>query len=232
MSLLNKEIELEFREMVRETSDIYSFIFDRPEDLKWKPGQHAIFRNLECKAEDDKNYRVFSLASIVEEEKVMFSTRITPKSTNCKKMLLELKKGDRLSIEDPHGRFLLTDYDRPIFIIVGGIGIAPIRAFLMDMDLNLINPKRLELIYADDGGEFAYQESLKWLDKKYSGFHLHFIPDRNIFMKKIEDCSKEMRNNSLYYISGTPGMNAVISEKLSEMGVSKENIKTDNFIGY
>lgn len=232
MSLLNKEIKLEFREMVKETSEIYSFVFEKPQDLIWKPGQHAIFRNLECKAEGDKNYRVFSLASIIEEEKVMFSTRITSESTDCKKLLLELKKGDKLSIEDPQGRFLLTDYDKPIAIIVGGIGIAPVRSFLMNMDLNLINPERLELIYADDRGEFAYQEALNWLDKKYSGLHLHLIPDRNIFMKKVEDYSKEMRNNSMYYISGTPGMNAIIIEKLLEMGVYKENIKTDNFIGY
>ncbi|MDY0235203.1 MAG: FAD-dependent oxidoreductase [Gudongella sp.] len=232
MSLLNKEIEIEFREMIKETSDIYSFVFNRPKELSWIPGQHAIFRNLECKAEGDKNYRIFSVASIMEEEKVMFSTRITSESTECKKMLLNLKKGDKLSIEDPLGRFLITDYDKPIFLIVGGIGITPVRAFLMDMDLKSINPERLELLYADDRGEFAYEDSLKWLDKKYTGFHLHLISDRNDFMKKIEEYSKEMRNNALFYISGTPGMNAIITEKLLEMGVDKENIKTDNFIGY
>lgn len=232
MSLLNKDMELEFLEMVRETTDIYSFIFKRPKDLLWKPGQHAIFRNLECKVEGDKNYRIFSLASIVEEEKVMFSTRITSESTECKKMLLELKKGDKLSIEDPQGRFLLTDYNKPIVIIVGGIGITPVRAFLMHMDLKAINPKRLDILYADDRGEFAYEDTLKYLDNKYDGLHLNLIPDRNIFMEKIEDASKEIGNEAIYYISGTPGMNAIITDKLIEMGVKKDSIKTDNFIGY
>lgn len=232
MSLLNKEVELEFREIYKETSDIYTFVFEKPENMSWEPGQHAIFRNLQCKVDGDKNYRIFSIASIVEEEKVMFSTRITKDATDCKKKFLELKKGDKISIEDPLGRFLLTDYDKPIFAIVGGIGITPIRAFLKDMDLKSINPNRLDLLYSDDRGEFAYKDTLKWLDKKYSGFHLNLISDRKIFMEKIEEGSKEMRNNALYYISGTPGMNAVIKEKLLEMGVDKENIKTDNFIGY
>lgn len=232
MSLLKKEIEIEFREKVRETTDIYSFIFEKPKGLTWIPGQHAIFRNLECKAKSDKNYRIFSLASIVEEDMVMFSTRITPESTECKKKLLELKKGDKLIIEEPQGEFLLADYDKPIFIIVGGVGITPVRSFLMNMDSKSINPKRIEVLYADDRGEFAYQDTLSWLDKRHEGLHLHLIPDRNIFMKKIEEVSKEMRNDAFYYVSGTPGMNAIIMEKLLEMGIIKENIKTDNFIGY
>lgn len=232
MALLKKEMEIEFREMVRETTDIYSFIFEKPEELTWKPGQHAIFRNLACKAVGDKNYRIFSLASIVEENIVMFSTRITSESTECKKKLLELKKGDKLNIEKPQGTFLLSDYEKPIVIIVGGVGISPVRSFLMDMDIKAVNPKRVELLYADDRGEFAYQETLMRLDKKHKGFYLHLIRDRNIFIKKIKEVSKEMQNNALYYVSGTPGMNAAIMEELFEMDINKQNIKTDNFIGY
>jgi Na+-transporting NADH:ubiquinone oxidoreductase subunit NqrF len=41
-----------------------------------------------------------------------------------------------------------------------------------------------------------------------------------------------MRNNADYLISGTPGMNKAITDKLTSLGVEKVNIKTDNFIGY
>lgn len=232
MSSIKKNFELEFIEMVRETTDIYSFVFRMPESLEWVPGQHAVFRNLQCKAEGDKNYRIYSLASIVEEGKVMFSTRITSESTACKKMLLELKNGDKISMEEPEGKFYLKEYNRPVAIIVGGIGITPVRAFLKDMDFKEINPQRLELLYADDRGEFAYKETLKALDEKYDGFHLNLINDRSMFIKQIEESSKNMKNTATYYISGTPSMNAMIKEKLLEMGVEAENIKTDNFIGY
>ena len=232
MSLASKEIELDFREMVKETSDIYSFVFEAPQELEWKAGHHAIFRNLECKEEGEKNYRIFSLASIPEEKKVMFSTRITSESTDCKKKFLELKKGDKISIGNPQGKFLLTDFDKVTFIIVGGIGITPVRAFLKDMDSKSINPKRLEVLYADDRGEFAYKDTLNDLNQKYNGLHIDLISDRNTFMEKIKEKSNEMKNSAIYYISGTPGMNAIITEKLLEVGVDKENIKTDNFIGY
>ena len=106
------------------------------------------------------------------------------------------------------------------------------RAFLKDMDSKSINPKRLEVLYADDRGEFAYKDTLNDLNQKYNGLHIDLISDRNTFMEKIKEKSNEMKNSAIYYISGTPGMNAIITEKLLEVGVDKENIKTDNFIGY
>lgn len=133
---------------------------------------------------------------------------------------------------NPQGKFLISDYEKPIFIIVGGIGITPVRAFLKDMDLKDINPKRLEVLYADDRGEFAYRETLEELDNKFDGLSIHLISDRAEFIEKIKENSQKMENQALYYISGTPGMNAIITEKLQEMGVGKDNIKTDNFIGY
>lgn len=227
-----KEVELEFKEIIKETSEIYSFVFEKPKGLEWKAGHHAIFRNLNCKEEGEKNYRIFSIASVPEENKVMFSTRITSESTTCKKKFLDLKKGDKIYMGNPQGKFLISDYEKPIFIIVGGIGITPVRAFLKDMDLKDINPKRLEVLYADDRGEFAYRETLEELDNKFDGLSIHLISDRGEFIEKIKENSQKMENQALYYISGTPGMNAIITEKLQEMGVGKDNIKTDNFIGY
>jgi ferredoxin-NADP reductase len=66
MSDLNKTYEMVFKRMIRETDEIYSFVFEKPGELEWKPGQHAIFRNMECKVEGDKNYRIFSLAPSAE----------------------------------------------------------------------------------------------------------------------------------------------------------------------
>ncbi|MGM0396340.1 MAG: FAD-dependent oxidoreductase [Bacillota bacterium] len=232
MTELNKTYEMVFRRMVKETDEIYSFIFEKPEDLEWKPGQHGIFRNMECKVEGDKNYRIFSFASIMEEDFVMFSTRITDESTDCKKKLLELKPGDRMTAEDPQGRFRIQDFNKPTCMIAGGIGITPIRALLQSMDLKCINPVKLRVLYSDDRGEFAYQDTLKWLNRKYDGLQLKMISDRHVFMEEIEAFAKEMRNNADYMISGTPGMNKAITDKLLSLGVEKTNIKTDNFIGY
>ena len=232
MSELNRSYEMVFKRMEHETTDIYTFVFHKPEDLEWLPGQHGIFRNLECRVEGDKNYRIFSFASIKEEDVVMFSTRISHLSTDCKKKLLELKPGDKMTVEDPQGRFRIEDFDKPVCVIAGGIGITPVRGLLKDMDLRSINPKKLRVLYSDDRGEFAYEETLNWINRKYDGLQLVFISDRNQFMKEIEDFAKEYRNKADYLISGTPGMNAAITDKLKAMGVEKTNIKTDNFIGY
>ncbi len=232
MSELKKSYEMVFKKMIMETEEIYSFVFEKPEGLNWLPGQHGIFRNLECKVEGDKNYRIFSFASIAEEDFVMFSTRITDESTDCKRKLLELKPGDKMTAEDPQGRFRIEDFDKPTCLLAGGIGITPVRSLLQNMDFNCINPINLRVLYSDDRGAFAYEDTLKWLNKKYDGLELKLISDRNEFMEEIEAFANDMGNNADYLISGTPGMNKAITAKLLSLGVEKENIKTDNFIGY
>lgn len=232
MSELAKSYEIVFKSMVKETEDLYSFIFEKPEGFKWEAGEHAIFRNSEFNAEGEKNFRIFSFASIVEEDFLMFSTRISENSSEYKKKLLELKAGDKITVENPSGNFKIENFEKPILIMAGGIGITPVRSLLKQMDLNGINPKKLKVLYSDDRGEFAFEDTLKEINGKYDGLEFVFISDRDKFMEEIEIFSKQMMNDADYFISGTPGMNRVITEKLLSFGVEKTSIKTDNFVGY
>jgi len=223
--------ELVLREIIQETSDTYSFVFDMLDDFQWIPGQHGIFRFRDKKIEG-KEFRVFSFASIKEEGMMMFSTRIVEEPSDFKKNLLVLKPGDTMTVDDALGKFKIEDYNRTILIMAGGIGITPIRSFLKDMNERLLNPSLLKVMYSDDRGEFAYEEFLKEVNKKYSGLDIEFISDRVYFGDKIDEFAKEKGNNSLYYIAGTPGMNDFITKKLLGLGIEKDLIKTDVFIGY
>lgn len=70
------------------------------------------------------------------------------------------------------------------------------------------------------------------MDAKYDGLDLEFISDRNVFSEGIEEFAKNKGNESLYYIAGTPGMNNFITEKLIGLGIDKDHIITDVFMGY
>jgi ferredoxin-NADP reductase len=223
--------QLNFKEMIKETSDVYSFVFTIPEELDWIPGQHGIFRFTDKNIEG-KDFRIFSFASIKEENIMLFTTRIVDEPSDFKKHLLTLKTGDIMTVDGAIGKFKIDDYSKTICIMAGGIGITPIRAFLKDLDSRAINPKLLKVLYSDDRGEFAYEEFLKEVNEKHSGLDIEFISDRNIFSYKIDEFAKEKSNDSLYYIAGTPGMNAFITEKLLGLGIEKDFIKTDVFLGY
>jgi|LGOV01.1.fsa_nt_gb ferredoxin-NADP reductase len=232
MKKTEERIKLSLKEIKQETTDIYSFLFDIQGDFDWIAGQHGIFRFVNKKIKDEKEFRIFSFASIKEENIMLFSTRIVNTPSDFKKNLLELKPGDLMTVDCSLGKFTLEDYTRPTCIIAGGIGVTPIRSFIMQMDLLEINPKNMEVLYSDDRGEFAYEEIFKQIDKKYDGLNISFISDRDLFNQKIDSFVENYKNDGNYYISGTPRMVDFITDKLIDQGIEKRNIKTDLFVGY
>jgi ferredoxin-NADP reductase len=230
MTELKKGVKITLKEKIQETSDVYSFVFDKPEDFKWTPGQHGVFKFTDREVKEGKDFRIFSFASINEENNLLISTRIVDEPSDFKKNLLELNPGDEMTVDGPMGKFLLKELERPILVMAGGIGITPVRSFIKNVDHNEIETKDLKIMYSDDRGEFAYEEYLKSVDKE--GFDLDFISDRNIFSDKIDGYAKDYKNKSLYYISGTPGMVNFLTDKLKGFGVEEENIVTDEFRGY
>ena len=232
MSDLMIKYEMEFKKMNQETSNIYSFVFTKPKEVNWNPGQHGIFRYLDSNIEGDKGYRIFSISSIPEEDFVMFTTHIDEKSTQFKQTLLKLRKGDKMTIEDTQGRFYIHDCETPVLILAEGIGITPIRGFLMSIDYNCKNPKDVEVLYLDEKGEYAFEDTLKWIDKRYEGISVKFLKDRDKFVEEIDKFAKRVGNKGEYLVSGTTVNNEFIKDRLLIMSIDKTKISLDNFIGY
>ncbi|MEA3424542.1 MAG: FAD-dependent oxidoreductase [Bacillota bacterium] len=232
MKKTKEKIKLSLREIKQETSDVYSFFFDIQGDFDWIAGQHGIFRFVNRKIKDEKEFRIFSFASIKEENMMLFSTRIVDTPSDFKKNLLELIPGDLMTIDSAMGKFILEDYSRPNCIIAGGVGITPIRSFIKQLDSLEINPKNMEVLYCDDRGEFAYEETFKEIDNKYDGLNILFIIERDSLNQKIDSFVANNKNDANYYISGAPGMVDFITDRLIDSGIEKTNIKTDLFLGY
>lgn len=229
---MEKTYEFVFTEMIQETSDIYTFVFEVPEDFDWRPGQHGIWRFKEEKKMEGKDFRIFSFASIPNENKMLMSTRIIENPSDFKKHLLALQPGDIMTVDSAQGRFKIDSHNEPILIMAGGIGVTPIRAFVKEVMDRGISPKSMTVFYSDDRGEFAYTDLLKSADKEVDGLDIIFISDRNEFTDKIEAYAKDYMNESLYYLSGTPGMTKFLTGKLKELGIEGSLIKTDTFAGY
>lgn len=220
-------------EIVKETSDTYSFKLNIPEGMRWGAGQHALFKLPNAKLEEgDKPQRTFSVASSMEDGFIMFTTRISDLHSSYKENLLHLNLGDPIQITQPIGSFTIhAEYNNSL-VIAGGIGITPIRSILKHLEEENIPNHSITVFYSDDRGEFAYKDEFKQMNKKMDNLDFHFISDRDEFTNKVNDYAIKYKNDSEYLIAGSPGMNKAFSSSLQKLGIDKENIKLDNFVGY
>lgn len=211
-----KGYKIKIIEIKKETRETYSVKCEIPEGYTWQAGQFGIWKFL-----DYKPSRVFSIASSPKDGYLMFVTRIQEEHSEWKEVLLGKKVGDYMMIYPPQGRFNIEK--KRSLGIAGGVGIAPIRALAVE------NPDtKLTIFYSDSYREYCYKEEFDNME----GVEMKYLGHRNELYEAIEEYAKKYKNESEYLIVGSPAMNNGVAKALREIGVEKENIKSDMKVNY
>lgn len=220
--------------------DTMAFIFEKPKNFVFKPGQCGDFTILNPKEIDDEgNIRAFSLASAPYEDTLMIATRM--RNTAFKRCLKDLPQGSFLKLDAPSGSFTLhTKAATPAVFLTGGIGITPVRSIVLQAAHAKL-PHRLFLFYSNQSPDTAaFLQELSDLEKSNS--HYTFIGtmtkpsewkgntgyiNKELLTKYIPDLS-----TPIYYLCGPKAMVAAMQKMLNEAGVIEDNIRTEEFSGY
>jgi dihydroorotate dehydrogenase electron transfer subunit len=151
---LNRLTEAEIISNKPLTEEVYLLCLKTPNNIKSKPGQFFILRT--NKRLDPLLGRPFS-AFDIEENTIKFLYRVKGKGTL---ILSKLKKGDRINLSGPFGRWY--PYPENDFIVIaGGIGIASVFYLIKNF------PDKAILFYgAREKKEIFFPEKLKLLTKK------------------------------------------------------------------
>lgn len=113
--------------IVDEGSGIKTFIVDK--FFKFEPGQWMSVTISDFKHD-------FTISSSPTQKLIQFTTKFRPTS-DYKKLLWNLKIGDAITLDGPHGQFLLGDHSPKLFLYKG-MGITPFRSmqkFIADKNL-------------------------------------------------------------------------------------------------
>ena len=199
--------------------------------------------------------------SSLEKKELILNVRlaIPPKNTRfpvgvVSSFLTSRKKGDLVCIMGPYGEFHIKEDENECIYIAGGVGLASIRAHVIELLKARNSKKKISLWYgirtmndgyyieefetlARDNDNFSYNvvlsnESLDGISseyrKRYEGINFYegFVHDAcyNHYLKDHSD-----PYNINYYFCGPPIMNQKIHELLDDLGVSKDNIFCDDF---
>ena len=224
----NNKIKLVDKKSVANSNYLFSFKF-KP-DLEWKAGQHGMFK-FKGEKLDGGNFRPFSVASIKEEKIITILTKISDSPSGFKSKLKSMEFGDTITLRGPFGGFYISDYNRPMVMVAGGVGITPMRALLKDIDRKSILTDA-SLLYIDSSGEYAFKEELEIIKRDNPNISIHFLNDRKILDYKLSDLVNRHNNNATYFIAGSPNMVKDIRNKIEAKGIKSRNIINDSFRGY
>lgn len=220
------------------------FYFERPEGFEYRAGQSidlTLVSPPETDAEGDT--RAFSLVSIPSEQELSITTRM--RDTAFKRVLRDLAPGTPLAVEGPFGDFMLHERaNRAAIFLAGGIGVTPFYSIIRDA-LSRALPHSLYLFYSNRRPEdAAFLDAFTALSLDHSTFT--FVPT----MTSMQDSAlpwtgetgyidagmlarhaKEAQD-PIYYLAGPAAMVAAMRTMLTEMGVSGDDIRTEEFTGY
>ena len=230
------EWNVKLTDKIERTSDITSFRFNLPEDLKYLPGQF-FFVYIPTEAEGSIMHH-FSFSSSPSELYFEFTTRI--RDSPFKKRLNQLKIGTIVKIASVSGQFTITEAMKKIVFVCGGIGITAARSnikWLVDShsDVDII------LLYGNrDASNIAFKNELEQISgEKFKIFHILSNPEeswegpKGFINAEFISSSVLDLTERIWFISGPPVMVKSIKDILTTvLSIPEGKVKTENYVGY
>lgn len=217
------------------------FHFEKPGSWTFEPGQHLELTLPRLLLPDDKgSSRSFSIASIPSDPMIAIATRIRP--SGFKQTLASLQPGAIVQISGPYGSFVLhEDRTKPAVFLAGGIGITPFMSFLRETEYHPTGHRYIlfysnqtlgalsyhdQLQHLADEGVFTYLPTLT--DDPRAVWPGHFGRIDQIWLESTVD----QPSQAIWYLAGPPGFVVAMQNLLKNMGVSRDNVKSEDFSGY
>jgi len=243
----DKYVELEVREIIRETSDAVTLVFHNPKaGFEYLPGQ---FITLIFEIEGEEDRRSYSLCSspFTGDDPAVTIKRVSDgKISNF--INDHIKPGDKIKVLTPMGNFIIRPEargKRNVVIFGAGSGITPLMSILKSI-LHVEQNSNVFLIYGNrDQDSIIFKEQLDSLKKKYGNrLHITHVLSQpaeswnGLTGRLTHDNIKEIlmdlpefgSQNADYFLCGPTGFMHTVIETLREMKVVEGRIFKESFV--
>jgi Na+-transporting NADH:ubiquinone oxidoreductase subunit F len=198
--------------------------------------------------------RAYSMANYADEKGiVMLNVRVAippPGAADdvppgvVSSYLFSLKPGDPVRVSGPFGHFFASETEREMVFVGGGVGMAPMRAHILDQLKRLGSQRTISFWYgARNLSELFYREEFDRLELENPNFRwvvalsdprpedgwggeVGFI-HKVLYERYLE--SHPAPEECEYYVCGPPMMMKAVLRMLDNLGVDPENIRFDDF---
>lgn len=236
--------KLSIKNIIQETADAVSLVFDVPEQLKsnfsFKAGQYI---TLKADINNNEVRRAYSICSSPESGELKVAVKAVENGTFSVYATSELKIGDVLEVHEPEGKFILNPSSRKNYIaFAAGSGITPVLSMIKTV-LQGESSSSFTLIYGNkSANETIFKSELDALKEEHATrFNLQYVFSReniegslfgridtghtNYFVKNIyQNWSFEAA-----FLCGPEEMIKTVSSTLQENGFKKSQILFELF---
>jgi len=217
--------ELTLRRKEKLTPDTHLYVFARPANLDFEPGQATELTLLKDGWRDEA--RPFTFTSMPDEDALEFVIKSYPDHDGVTEQLAMLEPGEKVQIDAPFGA--ITDHGPGVFIAAGA-GITPFIPILdkhdakgcMDCTLIFTNASEADIILRD-----------KW--EKMHGLKTIFtVTDQSGADVEEEKVDKAFlsahlsRFDQTFYLCGPEGFVNDVRDALTDLGADADKIITED----
>jgi len=234
--VLNRQIRGKVIAQEKLTHDITALELSLDEPALFKAGQYAML-TLDCLEGVSRAYS-FASKPQIENSTVRFFIRHVPGGALSSLINTKNVLGEGIEIDGPMGDFYLNDSDKPMLMIGGGSGLAPIVSILEKAKEDSCQRPVIVLLGARTQADIycldeMQQLALSWPATFEFSQILSEEPEQSTWKGHrgfIGDyLVKFCNNNSQAYLCGPPAMIDDCIDKLSLVGISKSEIFADRF---
>lgn len=237
---------LKIKEIIKETSDAVSILFDVPSDLtktfNFTAGQYLTVRTT---INNETIRRAYSICSSEKSGDLKIAVKAIENGVFSNYAYTNLVAGDTLEVAPPEGNFKLTTESSQLKNYLGfaaGSGITPIMSMIKSVLEN--EPKStFTLIYGNKTSDSTiFKNELDALSKKFiARFNIKYVFSQEEkegtlsgrIDKKITNYIVREKFNHLnfdeFFLCGPEELINTVSETLAEDGFKKENINYELF---
>jgi 3-ketosteroid 9alpha-monooxygenase subunit B len=222
------------KEVVRETHDACSFVFDVPSDLRetfaYQPGQFCTFR---VRLDGEEQLRSYSMSSAPDTDADLTVTVKRVSGGVVSNYLLDhVSAGDTLELTKPAGVFCPQDSARAVVGLCGGSGITPVMSIAKHILSTSERPVRL--LYANrDPSSVIFEEALAALQAAHPGRLdvRHHHDSGSGFLGPDDVAGFAGRDlDADFYVCGPGPFMDLAESVLAGLGVSSERIFIERFL--
>ncbi len=225
----SEQLRLKVLDVVHETGDAHSVVFEKPEGVTYRPGQ---FLTLRLPWEDGYVARCYSLSSApgVDEHLQVTVKRVKDgRGSNwvCDTVLA----GHEIDVLAPSGTFTPRSLDTDLLLLAGGSGVTPVMSIIKSALAS--GTGKMLLVYANrDEQSVIFHRELRELVAAH--------PDRLVVLhwletvqglpslKPLQEIVRPWAHAEAFICGPAPFMDCA-ADALKELGVSRDRIHIERF---